>query len=689
MSRITIGTLLQAQQLPGFTGSQGDLGYSGSVGYTGSQGIPGEASAIGYTGSQGAQGSLGYTGSQGIQGEQGDAGYTGSQGIEGNIGYTGSQGVPGEFAALGYTGSAGVGFYGSAGGNAILGNLYIPGTTTVSGNIIPTDDIQYSIGTEQLRFKDLYLSGNTLYLGNTAFSTEDILPFNLSIAPEVLTIQVDATEPGDDIRWFWTWETSTLPYARSKITNSPQISVPLYRQGTYIVNNFAANQLHGSLDQVHVGYFKWIEGAGTQNLVSWAVDQGNVNVSHPDINGGNITSVQRYLVTVPDTITLPTLVNHTANYTVSFSTVGAYTISGDAVGNNKTLGPLYRGGTYTFTLDSTLAEHPFYLTTDNGTNFLSNAYVGEYTTGVTGTRGNGQPGYSTLTFVVPNNAPDTLYYQCGVHSSMRGSIRIRNLAVETNNNGNYIIYFQHTHEGHATPIEIRPIPSLVNQMCLVYDASTGRFVPQDLATYVENTPSFKNKIQEVAGTATLIAPDGIPIVPTVSIVEDASYLPFVNNKDGDISYTEDTKTLYVWDNNTWNSTKAAIAAGYTGSQGPLGPQGTVGYTGSASTSVNEIVKTYFYQGVADTNTGTIKLYVHADSTLTSVKAFVSVTANTSTAIAIKRNSQILETLTLASGQSSVSSTGLTHALLENDAITVDVTQGSLAEDLYVQIVYQV
>lgn len=129
--------------------------------------------------------------------------------------------------------------------------------------------------------------------------------------------------------------------------------------------------------------------------------------------------------------------------------------------------------------------------------------------------------------------------------------------------------------------------------------------------------------------------------------------------------------------------------GYNGSQGPLGPQGTVGYTGSASTSVNEIVKTYFYQGVVDTNTGTIKLYVHADGTLTSVKAFVSVTANTSTAIAIKRNSQILETLTIASGQSSASITGLTHALLENDAITVDVTQGSLAEDLYVQIVYQV
>lgn len=153
MSRITIGTLLQAQQLPGFTGSQGDLGYSGSVGYTGSQGIPGEAAALGYTGSQGAQGSLGYTGSQGIQGEQGDAGYTGSQGIAGNIGYTGSQGligysgsqgttgyagsqgVPGEFAALGYTGSAGqdgtIGIDGYTGSQGIQGDIGYTGSQGV------------------------------------------------------------------------------------------------------------------------------------------------------------------------------------------------------------------------------------------------------------------------------------------------------------------------------------------------------------------------------------------------------------------------------------------------------------------------------------------------------------------------------------------------------------------------------
>ena len=163
----------------------------------------------------------------------------------------------------------------------------------------------------------------------------------------------------------------------------------------------------------------------------------------------------------------------------------------------KRQGPLRRGGTYTFNL--TASGHPFYLTTDNGTNYVAGSYVGEYTSGVTGSRSE----TGAVTFVVPADAPNTLYYQCGVHSAMGGTMVIKDLAVETNDNGNYIIYGQHSQEGHKNAIELRPIPSLVNQMCLVYDETNSKFVPQDMATYVENTPSFKNKIKEVAGTCLL------------------------------------------------------------------------------------------------------------------------------------------------------------------------------------------
>ena len=463
----------------------------------------------------------------------------------------------------------------------IHGNVTFNGTIT--GNLIPDTDITYDLGSVTNRFRDLYLSGNTINIGDATISASgdavilpsttkigdaSLPPVDLEILPETLEIQVSATAPGDDIVWNWTWLQSTLPYARVNITNSPQLSVPLYKKGTYTLNNFAAYETFGDMTQVHFGYLKWVDGAGTDNLVSWAT-YVQATYSHPDINGGNPTLVQRYTILVPENLTLPTLtLPQNIGYDVSFTTAGAYTFGANmidssdtmsvAYGNNPNIGPMYRGATYTFYLDTSLEHHPFYITTDNGQGFVSGQYVGEYTSGVTGSRNNGTTGKETLTFTVPMNAPDTLYYQCGIHQSMRGVMTIKDLAVEVNSNGNYILYFQHTHEGHKTPIEIRPIPALVNQMCLVYSAAVGKFVPQDLSTYIENTPSFKSKIQEVAGTATLVDPTGQPIVATVKIFADPSYLPFAGNRAGDIAYTEDTNTMFIWDVTAYNwiSTKA-------------------------------------------------------------------------------------------------------------------------------------
>ena len=385
-------------------------------------------------------------------------------------------------------------------------------------------------------------SGTTITGGVTSTNIPEV---DLAIAPEVLEIQIDAPGTGQNPDWLWTWEQSTLPYARRTITNSPEVSVPLYKQGTYVINNFAKS-IHGSMTQTHTLYFKWIDGAGTENLVSWVTDSGTVSDSHPDIDGGNTLTVQRLNISVPSTITLPTLTAPTTvEYDVSNNGTGAYSFSGDATGDNPNIGPLYRGGTYTFNITAT--GHPFYFTTDNGTNFASGTYFGEYTNGVTGSRTDN----GTVTFTVPNNAPDTLYYQCGNHSPMRGAITVKDLAVEVNNNGNYVLYAQHDQEGHKTPIEIRPIPSLVNQMCIVYDASVNKFVPQDLATYVENTPSFENKIREVAGTATLVDSSGNAVVPRVNIYNDSTYLPLVGNESGDMAFATDINAFYVWDGSAW------------------------------------------------------------------------------------------------------------------------------------------
>jgi len=374
---------------------------------------------------------------------------------------------------------------------------------------------------------------------------------DLNIAPEVLEIQVSSPTAGQNIPWLWTWLQSTLPYARRTITNSPEISVPLYKQGTYTVNNYAAYELFDQMTQIHTLFFKWIDGAGTDNLVSWATSTGPVSDSHPDINGGNPTNVQRISIVVPSSVIPPTLTAPNVSYNVTNNGTGAYTFSGAANGDNPNIGPMYRGGTYTFNVSAT--GHPFYFTTDNGTNFSSGTYFGEYTSGVTGSRTEN----GSVTITVPSNAPDTLYYQCGNHSLMRGAITVKELAVETNINGNYVIYAQHSQEGMKTPVEIRPIPSLVNQMCLVYDANVGKFVPQDLATYVENTPSFENKIREVAGTAELVVEDGSAVIAKVNVYDDSTYLPLVGNNPGDQAFATDTDILYIWDGSAWQQAGAS------------------------------------------------------------------------------------------------------------------------------------
>jgi hypothetical protein len=442
--------------------------------------------------------------------------------------------------------------------NVTLTGLGLPNHNTLDINssgqigdhLIPDTNITRDLGTANNRWRDLYLSGNSIQLGTRQITQDNVPDVNLSIAPEVLEIQVDAPDAGQDIMWKWTWEQSTLPYARRTITNSNELNVPLYKEGTYVVNNFAAYDIHGSMTQTHSLYLKWIDGAGTDNLVSWATSAGPISDTHASINGGNATDVQRITVNVPSTITLPTLIAPSVSYTVTHNAASAYTFSGAASGDNPNLGPFYRGGTYTINI--TAGGHPFFFTTDNGTNFAPGAYYGEYTSGVTGSRTDN----GTITFTVPADAPDTLYYQCNGHGPMRGAITIKNLAVETNINGNYVVYFQHTQEGHRTPVELRPIPSLVNQMCLVYDSSTNKFVPQDLATYVENTPSFENKIREVAGTAELVVADGSAVIAKVTVYDDSTYLPLTGNNAGDQAFATDTDILYIWDGNAWQQAGA-------------------------------------------------------------------------------------------------------------------------------------
>ena len=78
---------------------------------------------------------------------------------------------------------------------------------------------------------------------------------------------------------------------------------------------------------------------------------------------------------------------------------------------------LKKGYTYFFdSTDSTTNNHPLFI----GTTSTGGSYTSEYTSGVTNSRTTNE----TLTFIVPSDSPSILYYNCGNHASMGGTITI-------------------------------------------------------------------------------------------------------------------------------------------------------------------------------------------------------------------------------------------------------------------------
>lgn len=102
----------------------------------------------------------------------------------------------------------------------------------------------------------------------------------------------------------------------------------------------------------------------------------------------------------------------TTTFAVSAGSFSAWTIDGQS---NPPL-TLERGRTYVFDLTGVSGVHPFNINTSNTTGNGS-----RYNSGVTN---NGATGNTDITFVVPNDAPASLHYNCGNHGAMNGAITV-------------------------------------------------------------------------------------------------------------------------------------------------------------------------------------------------------------------------------------------------------------------------
>ena len=264
------GQGLMGEQGPvGPQGEKGDIGEIGPTGPTGPRGLLGEQ---GEPGPQGPIGPMGVKGDKGDQGEQGIAGPAGPQGEQGRVGPQGAPGEKGERGEPGPMGPEGPrGADGtqvdtdnikkslekdltdfktavqqqvtrlatSGGGSSSGGGIGpYPKTTIHSRDIIPEANVTYSLGTNEMRFKDLFLSGSTIALGGATMGA------SADGAIELPKIKVGNAEDGFA-------EIAPAPGGGISLPEGSQIgsesiAVAVQDEGTEVGNNVSVINFTGS-----------------------------------------------------------------------------------------------------------------------------------------------------------------------------------------------------------------------------------------------------------------------------------------------------------------------------------------------------------------------------------------------------------------------------------------------------------
>lgn len=490
-------------------------------------------------------------------------------------------------------------------GNISANNIAL-NNMTVSGNIVPTNNETFDIGNSTNRFRDVYLSGNTIDLGGAKIKMDDVLGL-VAIVPkvtaenpnpsaliitaegkttvantvagnvnfsnvqtqletnpgfggalkdlstvenspgEILDFTLDGHGTGASGSWSWSWLGTGNPYNRTQTTNTLDPMMTLHKKGSYTFTNKASNlsttEVVGAT-HVHNAFLKWIPGAGNNNLVT------GVTYSNVSINGN---TVQKLTWNVPHDFSSDNVTLTPPNVSITFEAMGSHGGNGsphwhvdESHAFNDTV-IVYRGGTYTFQVVGE-AGHPLYLTTDSGNNFVSGQYVSEYTNGVTNSRATAN---TNLTWTVANNAPNTLYYQCGNHSTMKGTIEVKNLALNLGANGLPNVYLQHMKNGMFNTIQIAPAIEADLPMSFLWkDTVTGKWIPKNFIDYANTTSEFQNWVANAADAR---------------IANNKPVLERHFNKSGNLTVSVGTKKWYAPSNLSINNITARVETAPTGS----------------------------------------------------------------------------------------------------------------------------
>jgi len=154
------------------------------------------------------------------------------------------------------------------------------------------------------------------------------------------------------------------------------------------------------------------DSAGSSGIALGDLSVGAEGTASGDgsLSYNNTTGVFTYTPPVIPYVALP----DDQEFGVTNNGASAYTFSGAATGDNPTI-TLERGKTYRF--DVNASGHPFAIRLSSGGS--------AYTNGVE----NADAQVGAIYFTVPDDAPDSLVYQCTVHSAMVGTINVIDKAI--------------------------------------------------------------------------------------------------------------------------------------------------------------------------------------------------------------------------------------------------------------------
>jgi hypothetical protein len=226
------------------------------------------------------------------------------------------------------------------------------------------------------------------YNGAWVDASPQITPPPSTSTETVITMSAVPPGTGEGTLWFNVNDARTyINYSGSWVDSSPQVTPPPI---------LPANDI-GVLANDGLGNLYWTTATGTSVDLTGYATEAWVN------SRGFLTSSSVITSSGIDGI-------GTGGYFVTAAGSSNYIINGQ---NDPPL-QLIRGYKYTFNVNA--VGHPFWITTVNGAYNPANVYS-------TGVSNNGTS-TGILTFTVPVNAPNTLYYVCQFHSAMIGSMTV-------------------------------------------------------------------------------------------------------------------------------------------------------------------------------------------------------------------------------------------------------------------------